>query len=72
MTLQTFTMRRPRPSACPRRLAAYRGRDGMERYYHEHAEAFDGGEVHIRSVEAAVEEDIVLVYWVRALEAAGA
>ena len=31
--------------------ATYRGRDGMERYYHDRAEAFDGGEVHIRSLE---------------------
>jgi ketosteroid isomerase-like protein len=29
----------------------YRGRDGLERYYRERAEAFDGGEVHIRSME---------------------
>jgi ketosteroid isomerase-like protein len=38
----------------------YRGRDGMERYYRERAEAFDGGEVHIRSLEAA--GDAVLVH----------
>jgi ketosteroid isomerase-like protein len=64
----------------------YRGRAGMERYYRERAEAFAGGEVHIRSVEpsgdavvvdarstargrvsgADIEEDITLVYWVRA------
>ena len=31
----------------------YRGREGMERYYRERAEAFGGGEVHIRSVEQA-------------------
>jgi ketosteroid isomerase-like protein len=30
----------------------YRGRAGLERYYRERAEAFAGGEVHIRSVEA--------------------
>ena len=29
----------------------YRGRAGMERYYRERAEAFAGGEVHIRSLE---------------------
>ena len=29
----------------------YRGRAGMERYYRERAEAFAGGEVHIRSIE---------------------
>jgi ketosteroid isomerase-like protein len=33
--------------------SAYRGREGMERYYHDRAEAFDGGEVHIRSLEPA-------------------
>jgi ketosteroid isomerase-like protein len=32
---------------------SYRGREGMERYYRERAEVFDGGEVHIRSVESA-------------------
>jgi ketosteroid isomerase-like protein len=30
----------------------YRGRAGLERYYRERAEAFAGGEVHIRSLEA--------------------
>jgi ketosteroid isomerase-like protein len=33
--------------------ATYRGRDGLARYYRERAEAFDGGEVHIRSLEPA-------------------
>jgi ketosteroid isomerase-like protein len=32
--------------------AAYRGRQGMERYYRERAEVFESGEVHIRSLEA--------------------
>jgi ketosteroid isomerase-like protein len=31
----------------------YRGREGLERYYRERADAFGGGEVHIRSVEHA-------------------
>jgi ketosteroid isomerase-like protein len=30
---------------------AYRGRDGIERYYRDRAEVFGGGEVHIRSLE---------------------
>jgi ketosteroid isomerase-like protein len=30
----------------------YRGRSGVERYYRERAEAFAGGELHIRSLEA--------------------
>jgi ketosteroid isomerase-like protein len=30
----------------------YRGRAGLERYYRERAEAFAGGEVHIRSLQA--------------------
>jgi ketosteroid isomerase-like protein len=34
----------------PERVS-YRGRAGLERYYRERAEAFAGGEVHIRSVE---------------------
>ena len=38
----------------------YRGREGMERYYRDRAEAFDGGEVHIRSVEP--EGDAVIVH----------
>ena len=33
----------------PERVS-YRGRAGMERYYRERAEAFGGGEVHIRSL----------------------
>jgi ketosteroid isomerase-like protein len=37
----------------------YRGRAGMERYYRERAEAFGGGEVHIRSVEQAGDAVIV-------------
>jgi len=37
----------------------YRGREGMERYYRERAEAFGGGEVHIRSVEQAGDAVIV-------------
>jgi ketosteroid isomerase-like protein len=37
----------------------YRGRAGMERYYRERAEAFGGGEVHIRSVEPAGDAVIV-------------
>jgi ketosteroid isomerase-like protein len=37
----------------------YRGRAGMERYYHERAEAFGGGEVHIRSIESAGDAVIV-------------
>ena len=39
--------------------STYRGREGMERYYHDRAEAFDGGEVHIRSVEPAGDAVIV-------------
>jgi ketosteroid isomerase-like protein len=39
--------------------ATYRGREGMERYYRERAEAFGGGEVHIRSVEPAGDAVIV-------------
>jgi ketosteroid isomerase-like protein len=31
--------------------ATYRGREGVERFYRERAEAFGGGEVHIRSLE---------------------
>jgi ketosteroid isomerase-like protein len=30
---------------------AYRGREGIERFYRERAEVFGGGEVHIRSLE---------------------
>jgi ketosteroid isomerase-like protein len=30
----------------------YRGRAGLQRYYRERAEAFAGGEVHVRSLEA--------------------
>jgi ketosteroid isomerase-like protein len=37
----------------------YRGRDGLERYYRERAEAFGGGEVHIRSVEPAGDAVVV-------------
>jgi ketosteroid isomerase-like protein len=37
----------------------YRGREGMERYYLERAEAFGSGEVHIRSVEPAGDAVIV-------------
>jgi len=37
----------------------YRGRAGMERYYCERAEAFGGGEVHIRSLESAGDAVIV-------------
>jgi ketosteroid isomerase-like protein len=37
----------------------YRGRAGMERYYRDRAEAFDGGEVHIRSEEPAGEAVIL-------------
>jgi ketosteroid isomerase-like protein len=29
----------------------YRGREGVERFYRDRAEAFGGGEVHIRSLE---------------------
>jgi ketosteroid isomerase-like protein len=39
--------------------STYRGREGMERYYHDRAEAFDGGEVHIRSFEPAGDAVIV-------------
>jgi ketosteroid isomerase-like protein len=38
----------------------YRGRAGLERYYRERAEAFAGGEVHIRSLE--VGGDAVVVH----------
>jgi ketosteroid isomerase-like protein len=38
---------------------SYRGRDGIERYYRERAEAFDSGEVHIRSLERAGEAVVV-------------
>ena len=31
--------------------ATYHGRDGVRRYYDERAEAFGGGEVHVRSCE---------------------
>jgi ketosteroid isomerase-like protein len=31
--------------------ATYHGRDGMRRFYDERAEAFGGGEVHVRSCE---------------------
>jgi ketosteroid isomerase-like protein len=31
--------------------AAYSGRDGLRRYYEERAEAFGGGEVHVRGCE---------------------
>ena len=31
--------------------ATYQGRDGMRRFYEERAEAFEGGEVHVRSCE---------------------
>jgi ketosteroid isomerase-like protein len=37
----------------------YRGRAGMERYYRERAEAFAGGEVHIRSLEPNGEAVVV-------------
>jgi ketosteroid isomerase-like protein len=37
----------------------YRGRDGLERYYRERAEAFGGGEVHIRSLEPAGDAVVV-------------
>jgi ketosteroid isomerase-like protein len=37
----------------------YRGRAGMARYYQERAEAFGGGEVHIRSVEQAGDAVVV-------------
>ena len=37
----------------------YRGRDGIERYYRERAEAFEAGEVHIRSLEPAGDAVIV-------------
>jgi ketosteroid isomerase-like protein len=33
--------------------ACYRGREGMRRFYEERAEAFNGGEVQIRSLESA-------------------
>jgi ketosteroid isomerase-like protein len=39
--------------------ASYRGREGMRRFYDERAEAFDGGEVRVRSCEPA--GDAVLV-----------
>jgi ketosteroid isomerase-like protein len=39
--------------------ATYRGREGMERYYRERAEAFGGGEVHVRSVEPTGDAVIV-------------
>jgi ketosteroid isomerase-like protein len=37
----------------------YRGRDGLERYYQERAEAFAGGEVHIRALERAGDAVVV-------------
>ena len=37
----------------------YRGRAGMERYYHDRAEAFAGGEVHIRSLEPSGDAVVV-------------
>jgi ketosteroid isomerase-like protein len=37
----------------------YRGRDGFVHYYRERAEAFGGGEVHIRSLETL--DDAVVV-----------
>jgi ketosteroid isomerase-like protein len=66
--------------------ATYTGRDGVRRYYRERAEAFGGGEVHVRSCERVgdavvvsarstaqgrgsgveLEEEVTLVYWVRA------
>jgi ketosteroid isomerase-like protein len=39
--------------------ATYRGREGMERYYRDRAEAFAGGEVHIRSLEGVGDAVIV-------------
>jgi ketosteroid isomerase-like protein len=39
--------------------STYRGREGMERYYRDRAEAFGGGEVHIRSFEPAGDAVIV-------------
>jgi ketosteroid isomerase-like protein len=38
---------------------AYRGRDGIERYYRDRAEVFDGGEVQIRSLEPAGDAVVV-------------
>jgi ketosteroid isomerase-like protein len=38
---------------------AYRGRAGIERYYRDRAEVFDGGEVHIRSLESAGDAVVV-------------
>ena len=37
----------------------YRGSEGLERFYRERAEAFGGGEVHIRSLECAGDAVIV-------------
>ena len=39
--------------------AAYRGREGIERYYRDRAEVFDSGEVHIRSLEPAGDAVVV-------------
>jgi ketosteroid isomerase-like protein len=39
--------------------AIYRGRDGIERYYRERAEAFGGGQVHVRSMEPAGDAVVV-------------
>jgi ketosteroid isomerase-like protein len=38
---------------------SYRGREGLERYYHDRAEAFDGGKVHIRSLESVGDAVVV-------------
>ena len=37
----------------------YRGREGMERYYHDRAEAFGAGEVHIHSLECVGDAVVV-------------
>ena len=42
-----------------RERVTYRGREGMERYYRDRAEAFGGGEVHIRSIECVGDAVIV-------------
>jgi ketosteroid isomerase-like protein len=39
--------------------ATYRGRDGLRRYYEERAEAFGGGEVHVRSCESVGDAVVV-------------
>jgi ketosteroid isomerase-like protein len=39
---------------------AYRGREGLERYYRDRAEVFSGGEVHIRSLELLGDVVVVL------------